>query len=144
MSRVYLDTSAYMALLLGETQASAVNRRAKKRTLCTSVLLFVEAERTLVHLVRGGRLSANRFESAFVRLGDDVDLFLLRDITMDLCLSKRFPLARTPKSADLIHLRTAEWFLQNGGLDDFVSLDDSQNRAATDMGLPIRKAPSKG
>jgi hypothetical protein len=135
VSRVYLDTSAYLAILLGERHANAILKALTYAMPCSSTLLLLEAERNLVHLVRLEKLSADDFESAIAQLMIDRDSFVLRDFTPELCLTRHFPLLRTPKSADLIHLRTAQWFLANGGLDAFITLDDQQRLAARELGL---------
>ena len=67
----------------------------------------------------------------------DLESFLLRDLTIDLCLTGFYPPVRTPRTSDLIHLRTAQWFQQNGGLELFVTLDKDQRHAAIDVGLSV-------
>ena len=136
MNSVYLDTSAYLAVLLGEKQASQISRNLARRVPCASTLLLTEAERNLVRLIRLEKLTSRDFDSAFTQLVQDREKMVLRDLTPDLCLTRNFPLVRTPKSADLVHLRTAHWFMQNGGLESFLSLDESQLQAAREMGLP--------
>lgn len=136
MNRAYLDTSAYLAVLLGEKQAAVVNRLLAGKVPCSSTMLLVEAERNLVHLVRFEKISAKDFDAAFAQLSADRDALVLRDLTPDLCLTRNFPLIRTPKSADMVHLRTAQWFMQNGGLEKFISLDDNQLQAARELSLP--------
>ena len=138
MNRVYLDTSAYLAVLLGEKHAKAIAKLITGAMPCSSTLLLAEAERNLVHLVRLEKLSERDFESAFAQLSADREALVLRDLTPDLCLTRQFPLIRTPKSADMVHLRTAQWFLQHGGLENFISLDDHQIHAAREMGLPCK------
>lgn len=64
VDRVYLDTSAYLAVLLGEKQAAVVSKSTSGFVLCSSTLLLLEAERNLVQLVRQKKLRANDFEVA--------------------------------------------------------------------------------
>jgi hypothetical protein len=40
----------------------------------------------------------------------DTSLFVLRDLTLDLCQSGLLPAVTTPRSLDLAHLRSALWF----------------------------------
>jgi hypothetical protein len=47
------------------------------------------------------------------------------------------PLVSTPRSLDLVHLRTALWFHRERPLSRFVSLDTAQNQAARELGLPV-------
>jgi len=46
------------------------------------------------------------------------------------------PIVSTPRSLDLVHLRTALWFHQRQALTRFVSLDTPQTQAARELGLP--------
>ena len=104
---------------------------------CSSVLLVLEAERTLVHLSRAGRLTPPELQNALDRLEHDLAYFALRDLTIDLCRWRVVPIVSTPRSLDLAHLRTALWFHQHQALTRFVSLDTAQNQAARELGLPV-------
>lgn len=134
--RVYLDTSAYLAVLLGEAGHAAVLKAIRQSVLCSSSLLLLETERNLVRLVRQQSLKESVYEAAREQLRLDLELFILRDLTPELCLSGEFPPVRVPRSADLAHLRTAKWFQANGGLDLFLSLDRDQLKSAEALGLP--------
>lgn len=134
----YVDTSAYLVILLREKQATSVRKRIADYCLCSSTLLLLEAERNLVQLRREKLLSLKDFEQAWGRLAKDRDLFVLRDFGADLCLTGTFPAIRTPRSADLVHLRTAIWFVeQQEGLSRFVTEDGAQAAAASELGLPV-------
>lgn len=134
--RIYLDTSAYLGILLGEKIAKSVLKIISNKILCSSILLLLEAERNIVRLSRDGILTAMDFNTAMDRLKDDREIFLLKEVTMDICLTGNFPPIRTPKTSDLIHLRSAMWFHADGGLDSFLTLDISQRMAAQELGLP--------
>jgi hypothetical protein len=67
----------------------------------------------------------------------DRSLFLLRDLTLDLCESAILPAVATPRSLDLAHLRTALWFHTAEPIQRFVTLDESQQEAAKELGLPV-------
>lgn len=134
--RYYVDTSAYLCLLLGETGWQRVATELDGGHLVSSVLLALEAERTLVHLSRARRISPEELQSALERLEADLDQFALRDLTLDLCRWRIVPVVSTPRSLDLAHLRTALWFHQQQALTRFVSLDAAQNQAARELGLP--------
>jgi hypothetical protein len=135
--RLYVDTSAYLCLLLGETEWQRIEGEFRDAHLMSSVLLALEAERTLVHLSRSRRLSPTDLQIAFDRLVEDLQAFTLRDVTFDLCASRVVPLVTTPRSLDLAHLRTALWFHQREPLSRFVSLDSAQSQAARELGLPV-------
>jgi hypothetical protein len=135
--RYYVDTSAYLCVLLGEAGADELARELHGGQLLASTLLVLEAERTLVQLSRAGRLSPGDAQSALEQLGRDLSQFVLRDLTLDLCRSRVMPIVSTPRSLDLAHLRTAQWFHEREPLSRFVSLDTAQTQAARELGLPL-------
>lgn len=135
--RYYVDTSAYLCLLLGEAGWQRLAGELDGAQLLSSALLALETERTLVQLSRAGRLTPAELQNALDRLGRDLDHFALRDLTLDLCRSRVMPIVSTPRSLDLAHLRTALWFHQGQALTRFVSLDAPQNQAARELGLPV-------
>jgi len=135
--RFYVDTSAYLCVLLGEAGSDRMAGELAGSQLLSSVLLTLEAERTLVHLSRAGRLAPKDLQSALDQLTRDLDHFALRDLTLDLCRWRVMPIVSTPRSLDLVHLRTAVWYQQQQPLTRFVSLDAGQNQAARELGLPV-------
>lgn len=134
---IYVDTSAYLALLFEEKNSKQIGKTLWNRKLCTSTLMFLEAERSIIYQARQRKISNNLFEQAIERIQIDVDDFLIKDLSTDLLFSRVFPAIRTPKSADLVHLRTALWFLNNGGLELFITADDHQRHAARELGIPV-------
>jgi hypothetical protein len=134
--RLYIDSSAYLAMLLGERTADEIERRIEDARLLSSVLLVLEATRTIVRLSREGRISAQRHQSSMERLSADLDAFSFRDLTLDLCRGRVFPIVSTPRSLDLVHLRTALRFHAEEPLQGFLSLDETQLLAARELGLP--------
>lgn len=135
--RYYVDTSAYLCLLLGEAGWQHVAAELDGAQLVSSALLALEAERTLVHLSRAARLTPAELQNALDRLGRDLSHFAVRDLTLELCQWRIMPVVSTPRSLDLAHLRTALWFHQRQALTRFVSLDAPQNQAARELGLPV-------
>lgn len=135
--RYYVDTSAYLCILLGETGWERLVREVHGGQLLSSTLLALEAERTLVQLSRAGRLAPEDTQRAVEQLGRDLSQFILRDLTLDLCRSRVMPIISTPRSLDLAHLRTALWFHEREPLKRFVSLDAAQAHAARELGLPL-------
>jgi hypothetical protein len=135
--RLYLDTSAYLCILLGEAGSGRLSKETAAAELLSSVLLVLEATRTLVRLAREGALNPERYSVCVDRVERDTGLFMLRDLTLDLCQSTALPAVVTPRSLDLAHLRTALWFQATGTLDRFVTMDAAQERAAQELGLPV-------
>jgi hypothetical protein len=135
--RLYLDTSAYLCILLGETEHEKLLRETTGAELLSSVMLVLETTRNLIRLSREGILSPADFQKCITAFHDDMEQFLLRNLTLDLCNSMTMPVVTTPRSLDLAHLRTALWFHQQNKLDRFVTLDTSQAMAAAELGLPV-------
>ena len=134
---LYVDTSAYLCLLLGETGANEVAERFAAAEPCSSVLLVLEARRSVVHLGRTGRIRAERVGTLLGQLQVDSAKIVLRDLTLDLALDLAFPAVRTPRSLDLVHLRTALWFHRREPLDGYLTNDEGQRAAARELGLPV-------
>ena len=135
--RLYLDTSAYLCVLLGEERAEAIAKLTADAELLSSVLLVLETHRNLVRLAREGSLKASEYTACLARLHQDQHRFQLRDLTLDLCQSGALPAVSTPRSLGLAHLRTALWFHAAGHIDRFVTLDEAQAEAARELGLPV-------
>jgi hypothetical protein len=135
--RLYIDTSAYLCILLGEAGYEDLIRETAGAELLSSVILVLETGRNLVRLSREGILTTADFQNCFSALDNDMEQFLLRDLTLDLCGSMTLPVVSTPRSMDLAHLRTALWFHQQEKIHRFVTLDQSQKMAARELGLPV-------
>lgn len=134
--RLYVDTSAYLCMLLGERGSVRLERETRGADRMSSSLLVLEAGRSLLRLLREGRLNERDCRRAQDRLEKDIELFLLRDLTLDLCRPGIVPAITLPRSLDLAHLRTALWFHGQAPLDRFVTLDRTQEEASTELGLP--------
>lgn len=134
--RLYVDTSAYLCMLLGERGSVRLERETRRAERMSSSLLVLEAGRSLLRLLREGRLNERDCRRAQDRLEKDIELFLLRDLTLDLCRPGIVPAITLPRSLDLAHLRTALWFHGQAPLDRFVTLDRTQEEAAMELGLP--------
>jgi hypothetical protein len=134
--RLYLDTSAYLCMLLREQGSDALVRETTGAELLSSVLLVLEAKRNLVRLAREGVLQAEQYKECLDRVEADTDFFLLSDLTLDMCKSNFMPAVLTPRSLDLVHLRTALSFDSVEPIDRFVTNDESQRQAAKELGLP--------
>ncbi len=135
--RLYVDTSAYLCVLLGEDGARRVSGETSGAELLSSVLLVLEARRNLIRLAREGTLTAAEYKACADRVEADADLFVLRDLTFDLCASNPMPPVATPRSLDLAHLRTALWFHAIDPIDRFLTADSAQQQAARELGLPV-------
>ena len=135
--RLYLDTSAYLCILLAEDGWERLSAETDRAQLISSVLLVLESRRNLTRLAREGALTPTAYQACLDRLAQDVDRLELRDLTLDLCQSSTMPAVTTPRSLDLAHLRTALWFHAVEPLDRFVTTDSSQALAAREIGLPV-------
>jgi hypothetical protein len=135
--RLYIDTSAYLCILLAEEGWERLSKETDGAELLSSVLLVLESRRNLVRLAREGALKPELYKACLERVENDTSLFVLRDLTLDLCQSNLLPAVSTPRSLDLAHLRSALWFHAGERIDRFVTLDGSQEEAARELGLPV-------
>ena len=135
--RLYLDTSAYLCVLLGEDGSDAIAAETDGAELLSSVLLVLEARRNLARLAREGTLTGDQYRTCLDRVDHDSGLLVLRDLTLDLCQASPMPAVATPRSLDLAHLRTALWFHAEEPVDRFVTIDGGQRAAASELGLPV-------
>lgn len=135
--RLYVDTSAYLCVLLAEEGAGRLSAETDGAELLSSVLLILEARRNLARLTREGILNPKHYAACIDRVEQDTHLFVLRDLTLDLCQSSILPAVITPRSLDLAHLRTALWFHRDESIDRFLTLDTLQAQAAKELGLPV-------
>ncbi len=135
--RVYVDTSAYLCVLLAQNGSDRLIKETSGAELCSSAILVLEARRNLVRLAREGRLPPAQYKTCIERVEHDGAVLVLRDLTLDLCQSTAFPAVTTPRSLDLVHLWTALWFHATVTLDRFVTMDASQEQAARELGLPV-------
>ena len=134
--RLYLDTSAYLCILLGDAGSQRLSEDTANAELCSSVLLVLESRRNLTRLAREGVLTPGQYDECLSRVTEDLELFTLRDLTLDLCDALPIPAVTTPRSLDMAHLRTAAWFHAQAPLSKFVTLDTAQTQAARELGLP--------
>ena len=135
--RFYVDTSAYVAILLGEPGHDALEAELDGAELLSSSLLVIETERNLIRFAREGRVGAADLDLLLRRLATDLEEFQLRDVSPALGLTREMPMITTPRTLDLVHLRTALAFHGEGPLTRFVSLDVAQRDAARELGLPV-------
>ena len=135
--RLYLDTSAYLCILLAEDSSERLSAETDRAELLSSVLLILEARRNLARLTRERVLSSDQYAAYIDRMEQDTPFLVLRDLTLDLCQSSILPAVITPRSLDLAHLRTALWFHREEPIDRFVTLDAAQKQAARELGLPV-------
>src|ERR1051325_3717888 len=135
--RLYIDTSAYLCMLLGQDGWERLSKETVGAQLLSSVLLVLETRRNLVRLARDGHLAPEQYKKCTDQMQEDAHLFILRDLTFDLCQSIVLPAVATPRSLDLAHLRTAQWFHAAEKIDRFVTMDSSQEQAAKELGLPV-------
>ena len=135
--RYYVDTSAYLCILLRETGHAGLSAELNAGQLFSSSLLVLEAERNLVRLARTGGLAPKQLQVALDRLEQDVAYFTFRDLTLDLCRMRTMPVVSTPRSLDLVHLRTAAWFHSRQPLARFVTLDAAMRATAQELALPV-------
>jgi hypothetical protein len=126
-----------LCILLGEQGSEKLSEETVGAELLSSVLLLLETRRNLIRLTRAGLLTPESYKVCLDRVEADVQFFVLRDLTRDLCDTTIMPAVTTPRSLDLVHLRTALWFDSVERLDRFVTMDATQQQAAKELGLEV-------
>ena len=135
--RYYLDTSAYLCILLGEEGSSEMVERIAGQELLSSSLMILEANRNLVRLARMGVLPPESVAQCLDHVESDIEQLILRDLSLDLCRGLEMPVVTIPRSLDLAHIRTALWFHRLQPLTEFLTTDRTQRQAARELGLPV-------
>lgn len=135
--RIYVDTSAYLCLILGEKGSETLVRETHGAALVSSVILLLESRRNVIRLARENMITAETCQACLERVNADTQYFALRDLTLELCASGAMPVVSTPRSLDLVHLRTALWFHAEQEIDRFLTMDRAQAAAARELGLPL-------
>jgi hypothetical protein len=135
--RIYLDTSAYIEILLDDKRAAFLRKQLSGARLLSSVLLILETRRNLVRLARQEIIDAGKYADCVSQVEADIERFDLRDLTLDLCGIGPLPPVSMPRSLDVAHLRAALWFHQQSPIERFVTLDTRQEQAAKELGLPV-------
>lgn len=136
-THIYIDTSAFLSILLGENDSRKLLQALGKKKICTSSLLVLETERNLIRLIRSDLITEKEYFEARKGIEGEVQKMIIRDFSFDLCLTKDFPAVKTPRSLDLAHLRTALWFKKEMDLMEFVTLDKHQAECALELGFQI-------
>jgi hypothetical protein len=137
LRRYYIDSSAWMAGMLGQPGGAALMAEVRGAELVSSALLIVEVDRSLVRLARAGVLTTAQLQQARDRFEADLAMFALADLTLALARERAMPAVTTPRSLDLVHLRTALRFHAERPLTRFVTLDRTRADAARELGLPV-------
>src|SRR5438094_10585784 len=99
--RLYLDTSAYLCMLLREQGSDTLKEETTGAELLSSVLLILKAKRNIVRLTREGMLDPDQYKRCLARIEADTGLLLLSVLTMDICRSITIPSVSTLSSLDL-------------------------------------------
>jgi hypothetical protein len=68
--RFYVDTSAYLCMLLAEDGAERLSTETAGGELLSSVLLVLETRRNLVRLARDGALTSGQYKTCLDRVVD--------------------------------------------------------------------------
>lgn len=141
---LYVESSAVLAWLLNEPDASAVLQqlRAAER-VCTSVLTGVECARALTRARQMGRLTRVEELAASQLLATAEagwDLFAMTDTVMTRA---RAPLPNDPvRTLDALHLATAMVLREHVGAVTILSLDDRIRGSA--VALDFEVVPREG
>lgn len=122
-------------MLLGEEGAERLSTETEDAELLSVCCLYLR--RNEIWFGSPGTAYLTGIDTRRALIEEDLELFVLRDLSLDLCGSNAIPAVATPRSLDLAHLRTALLFHGETAIDRFVSLDAAQRSAAKELGLPV-------
>lgn len=139
MSAVYLETSALLHWLLGQSRAAAVASRLNAAdTVVTSVLTGTEGRRALVRGQHSGLLTAAQAARLRGTLARLERTWIVMEVTAEVRAraEEAFP-AEPVRTLDALHLATALVFVQ--AFDDLIvlSTDERIVRNAQALGFAV-------
>lgn len=137
LPRIYIDSSAYLAVLLGEKSGELIEKQIRNVQILSSIILLLEVRRNLVRLTRNGFLNSTAYQDCMQRFDTDAERMSLLYINEENCGVLPMPPVAVPRSLDLLHLRSALQIHLSEPLNQFISLDIQQLAAARELGLPV-------
>ncbi|MDM7995767.1 MAG: type II toxin-antitoxin system VapC family toxin [Acidobacteriota bacterium] len=143
MKALYLESSALLAWLLGESSAAEVKKIIDEAdTVVTSVLTILEAERALIRAESASLLSAGDAEKLKGLLAQSSVGWALMEISEDVRhrAGRYFP-AEPVRTLDAIHLATALLFMRVFPSLEMLSYDQRILRNAIALGIGTTGAP---
>lgn len=143
MKALYLESSALLAWLLGESSAAEVKAKIDEAdTVVTSVLTILEAERALIRAESASLLSAGDAEKLKGLLAQSSAGWALMEISEDVRhRAARFFPAEPVRTLDAIHLATALLFMRVFPSLEMLSYDQRILRNAIALGIGTTGAP---
>jgi predicted nucleic acid-binding protein len=141
---VYLETSAVLARLLGESRGKEVDDwLGRVDVVATSQLTLVECRRALVRLVATGHLDHLQSLDLRAHLEGEAALWTLHELQPDVLERAGWPFPAEPlRALDALHLASALTLRMWMPDLEMLSLDHRVRQAATLMGCPV--VPAQG
>ena len=81
---IYLDTSAYIAILLEGKKGHALWDFIQGKKIISSVLLILEAERNILRLSRERKISPEQYSESIAQIKADIEVFKLKNLNLEL------------------------------------------------------------
>ncbi len=137
---LYVDTSVLVKRCVAEPGSDVASRATSAYTVVTSALAPLEALSAITAKHRGGSLRTAAFRAAVRRLEEERSAWTLVEI-VPAVLTKAERLIRTvpARTLDAIHIASALFFQEAGGVDmPFLTADSKQRQSAEAAGLVVR------
>jgi len=137
--RVYAESSAILAWLLGERGAhGVVEELARASLVAASELTFIEVERGLHRATRDGRLNEAERADATALLRQAGETWSVLEIGDEIAARAKRPFPQEPvRTLDAIHLASALAAREGVGPLAVLSLDDRIRRSARELGFDV-------
>lgn len=138
--KVYAESSAVLAWLLGEDDASRVREVLSKAALVmASDLTLLECDRVLIRALTLGEIDEAAAADRRARLHHAAAHWHVLRLSTDVVERARRPFPAEPiRTLDAIHLASALEARSGVGGVDLLSLDDRVRRAGTQLGFRLQ------
>ncbi len=135
--RIYVESSAILAWLLGESGGGPVVQALRQvSAIYSSDLLLVEVDRGISRAIQDGRINEAQAADARLLLNRSVSAWTMLSITADVVERARRPFPREPvRALDAIHLASLLVVSQAVGPARLLSLDERLRRSARELGF---------
>ncbi len=134
---IYVDTSAFLKLIIRESGTERMRRLVKEHRLLSSSVIAVECRSAVARRRREGKLIGSELDRALARIEEGleaVEMVLVSDPVLEL--AGAIVLRSVSRTMDALHIASAFSFQDDAGMDvTFVTADRKQHQAARGEGL---------
>ncbi len=137
---LYVDTSVLVKRCVAEPGSDVASRATSAHAIVTSALAPLEALSAITAKHREGSLRTAAFHAAVRRLEEERSAWTMVEIVPAVLMRAERLIRTVPaRTLDAIHIASALFFQETGGVDlRFLTADSKQRRSAEAAGLLVR------